>query len=141
MVIPPLIPSRQGKATGVPDVFNFKFKLILIDQKTYVNNFFIHFWLSMISVCRLGQLSRLDQFSPLSQSGQFSWFSGIDARHSKTTRGRGEMARRRKEFRISNGGFGNTQRSKQVTLMKNPGGKNLETILLFWLLATLAFAI
>jgi hypothetical protein len=31
-------------------LFNFKFKLILIEEKTYVNNFFINFCLSMILV-------------------------------------------------------------------------------------------
>jgi hypothetical protein len=51
-------------------VFNFKFKLILMQQKTYVNNFFIHFRGHMISVCLASQLGRPSQTTPLPCSRQ-----------------------------------------------------------------------
>jgi hypothetical protein len=48
----------------------------------------------------------------------------------------------KQEFRMSNCGFGNTQKSQQATLKKNPGvriqnagGKNIKRVLPFWLLA------
>jgi hypothetical protein len=39
-------------------MFNFKFKLILREEKIYVNNFFINFWFS-----RFSQFNRLSQLS------------------------------------------------------------------------------
>jgi hypothetical protein len=60
-------------------MFNFKFKLILIEQKTYVNNFFINFWLSMILV----------------EPVESVWI--LNTRHCRTTRGHGETARRGRE--------------------------------------------
>jgi len=41
---PPLNPLPPGEGNRrLPDMFNFKFKLILMEQKTYVNNFFVYF--------------------------------------------------------------------------------------------------
>ena len=67
-------------------MFNFKFKLILMEQKTYVNNFFINFWLSRFSrfsqfsqFCRLGQsIEEIPPVSPLYERGEFS---GITSNH------------------------------------------------------------